>query len=102
MKKADQNTTINFSRTEDGMTITTTDRTVMTKLDKLCESSEHYTLVNTETKGKEIVSKEYTCDDKTLLSFRGKKGRTMTEEEKKAAAERLRAAREKKEIPHVG
>ena len=47
MKKADQNTTINFSRTGDGMTIITTDRTVMTKLDKLCESSEHYTLVNT-------------------------------------------------------
>ena len=51
-----------------GMTITTTD--LMPKPDKLCESSEHCTLVNTETKVKEIISKEYTCDDKTLLPFR--------------------------------
>ena len=43
--------------------------------------------------------KKYLLKDKTLISFRAKKTtRVMTDEQKKASAERLRKARENKSV----
>ena len=39
LTKEEMETVVLFNRAEDGMCISTSDRTVMTKLDKLCSSS---------------------------------------------------------------
>ena len=98
----EQETTINYARNYDWATVWTSDTTVMTKLDKLCEKSDSYVLVGT---GKsildgEVVSKTYKVKDKSLISFRVKKmergSKQMTEEQRQAMAEHLARAREAK------
>lgn len=98
----EQETVINFSRADDYATVWTSDTTVMTKLDNLCEKSDKYVLVDT---GKsildgEIISKTYRVKDKTLVSFRGKKmergSKEMTDEQRRAMIEHLARAREAK------
>ena len=73
---------------------------LMNKLDKLCEKSDLYDLVDT---GKsildgEITSKTYRVKDKSLVSFRAKKmergSRQMTDEQRQAMVEHLARARE--------
>lgn len=88
----EQETIIRWYRDEDKATIYTSDLTMMTKLDKLAESSEEWTLVHTSYfKDKTIADKTYECPKK-LVSFRAKTYvSTMTEEQKKVAAERLRS-----------
>ena len=98
----EQETVINFSRTDGYATVWTSDTTVMNKLDKLCERSDLYDLVDT---GKsildgEITSKTYRVKDKSLVSFRAKKmergSRQMTDEQRQAMVEHLARAREAK------
>lgn len=74
-------------RDEKFATIYASDSTYITKLDKLCkESPDMYSLIEDTGRGK-----KYLLKDKSLISFRSKKIiRTMTDEQKKQAAERMR------------
>jgi len=95
----EQETVINFPRRENYAIVWTSDTTVMTKLDGLCEKSEQYVLVETGRSklGGEIISKTYKVKNKSLISFRAKKmereSRTMTDEQRLAMIERLKKAR---------
>ena len=98
----EQETVINFPRRENYAIVWTSDTTVMTKLDGLCEKSEQYVLVETGRSklGGEVISKTYKVKDKSLISFRAKKmereARTMTDEQRLAMIERLEKARQAK------
>ena len=91
----EQETIIQFNRTDKSATVYTSDSTMMTKLDKLCESApEYYTLEKQETIDGDVASKFYKLSDKKMISLRSKKvERVMTEEQKKIAAERMRNIR---------
>ena len=96
---SEQETTINYNREEKTVDVWTSDRTVMTKLDRLCETApENYKCIDiAKTKDGELISKRYTIADKSLLSFRSKKVKVnLSEEQKQANAERLRQARAQK------
>ena len=92
----EQETTINFSRTQDAVDVWTSDKTVMTKLDKLCNSAPDFYKLIAEHKAQDdvgaITSKEYRISDKRMLSFRSMK-RNLTEEQKRKRAERLNGAK---------
>ena len=92
----EQETTINFSRTQDAVDVWTSDKTVMTKLDKLCISAPDFYKLIAEHKAQDdvgaITSKEYRISDKRMLSFRSMK-RNLTEEQKRKRAERLNGAK---------
>ena len=71
--KEEQETTININRADDYMTVWTSDRTMMTKLDKLCQQyPTTYILTNTGLIDGQIADKEYRINDKTLFSFKGR------------------------------
>lgn len=93
----EQETHINWTREDQVALVSTTDRTVMTKLDKMCElHPENYrcTNVGRMMDDHSIAEKEYEIADKSLVSFRGTKmKRELTEEQREAAAERLRSLR---------
>lgn len=91
----EQETTIHFMRDEKYATIYTTDRTSMTKFDKLCnEAPEYYQLVKVDTIKGKICGKTYKLTDKALVSFRSKKIRQeLTDEQRKTIGERLAQAR---------
>lgn len=96
---SEQETTINYNREEKTVDVWTSDRTVMTKLDRLCETApENYKCIDiAKTRDGELISKRYTIADKSLLSFRSKKVKvSLSEEQKQAKAERLRQARAQK------
>ena len=92
----EQETTINFQRNEEGFMLWTTDRTVMTRLDKLCkEAPENYIC---EDVGKDragyLLDKRYYVKDKGLLAFKTVRRKlNLTDEQREAAKERLRAAK---------
>ena len=92
----EQETTINFSRTQDAVDVWTSDKTVMTKLDKLCNSAPDFYKLVAEHRAQDdvgaIMSKEYRISDKRMLSFRSMK-RNLTEEQKRERAERLNGAK---------
>ena len=89
----EQETTISFTRDGNCCSVWTSDTTVMTKLDKLCESApELYILANVGVVDGNIVDKEYFITDKKMLSFRSAK-RVLTEEQKKKLADRLNKAK---------
>ena len=90
----EQETTINFSRTQDAVDVWTSDKTVMTKLDKLCITAPDFYKLIAEHRAQDdigaIVSKEYRISDKRMLSFRSmKRTYNLTEEQKRERAERL-------------
>lgn len=94
----EQETTISFSRDKDSAEIWTSDRTVMTKLDKLCEESPEYWKCKKVEKFLDgsLANKVYTVTDKTLISFRSKKvKRELTDEQRAELAERMKNARER-------
>lgn len=95
----EQETVIQFSRDTEEATVWTSDKTVMTKLDKFCEQSDAYSLVEEDVlklTGK-VFSKKYRVADKSLISFRKNKSkREMTPEQRAELAERMRNARAKK------
>lgn len=98
----EQETVINFPRRENYAIVWTSDTTVMTKLDGLCEKSEQYVLVETGRSklGGEVISKTYKVKDKSLISFRAKKmereAKPMTDKQRLAMIERLEKARQVK------
>ena len=75
----------------------TSDYSYMTKLDKLCEKNPTEWKIEYVNKNEgDIVGKQYTCPRK-LISFRANTTkREMTDEQRLAAAERLKVARTKK------
>ena len=93
----EQETTISFGRTDDLADVWTNDRTIITKLDKLCESSPDYyhcIEVGRATIGGGIMNKRYKID-KSMLSFRSKKAKpNLTEEQREQMRERLKSLRE--------
>lgn len=95
----EQETVISISRRDDYAIVWTSDTTVMTKLDGLCEKSDQYVLVETGRSklGGEVISKTYKIKNKSLVSFRAKKmereSKSLTDEQKLAMIERLKKAR---------
>lgn len=74
----EQETTVNFSRTEKVAKIWTSDTTVMTKLDKLVEKDpKNWACRLQKDKDGDVVAKEYIVQNKKLISFRAE--RIMTE-----------------------
>lgn len=93
----EQETIINFTRNSDKATIYTSDTTMRTKLHNLSmKNGKDWVLLNQDTDSvdHEVVSETYQCPKK-LISLRAL-SRTLTEEQRMAAAERLRKARENK------
>ena len=90
----EQETVIRYGRGEDFVTVHTTDTTTMTKLDKLADNPDsEWTLSETWSADGEVVEKMYKAP-KNLISFRtAKVSRIMTDEQKQAAAERLKSYR---------
>ena len=89
----EQETVIQFNRTDQHATIYTSDSTMMTKLDHLCEDSpEFYSVDRVETIDGEAVGKFYKLSDKKMISLRGKK-RTVSDEQKEKFAERMKSFR---------
>lgn len=88
----EQETVIQFNRTDVGATIYTSDSTMITKLDKMCVSApENYKLDRTETIDGKVIAKFYKLADKTRISFRARKmERNLTDEERQNIAERFR------------
>lgn len=84
----EQETVIQFNRTDKYATICTSDSTIMTKLDKLCVSApDNYKLIRTETVDGKVVTKFYLLADKTRVSFRREK-KVLSEERKIQLRER--------------
>lgn len=88
----EQETTINFSRMKNYATVCTSDTTQKTRFDKLCDSNpEHWKKI-----AEDEVFSTYRCTPKTLISARSKvTQRSLTEEQRVAAAERMAARRSK-------
>lgn len=96
---AEQETVIQFSRDTEEVTVWTSDRTIMTKLDKLCDASpKNYKIKEVDyVEGNKVYNRVYALKNKKLVSFRsGNAKREYTEEEKEMMAERMRKAREVK------
>ena len=100
----EQETIVSFTRGEDVALITTTDPTVFTQLKKKALTNpeewelDSVTIRAGETNVFALSSATFSCP-KRLISFRSKtgEGRRLTEEQKAAAAERLKKAREQKQ-----
>lgn len=85
LASSEQETVINFMRNDDYAIISTSDTTMKTKFDKLCENNPDYYSILEENK----FYKTYKVFDKSLISYRAKK-REMSEEAKEAASERFK------------
>lgn len=87
----EQETTIVLSRTEDKMSIWTTDNTMVTKLRALMiKNPKDYKLVTVSTCNGAPAAYEFEAPKK-FLSLRSAE-KTQTEEQRAATAERMRAA----------
>lgn len=92
----EQETTISFMRNSDKAIVYTSDKTMLTKLHKLAKKPEWKRIDQGRLKG-DIVSETFECPKK-LISFRtATQTFVMPEEQRRLAAERLRAWRERKE-----
>lgn len=87
----DQETHITYGRNDNMAHIYATDSMTITKLDKLVEKSSDWSMVREVRLKGELIGKEYSCP-KNLISFRSAK-RSLTDEQKQAAGERLRKVR---------
>lgn len=89
----EQETVISYIRAEKCAYIYTSDTNVINKLDKLCETLPgYYKFLRAETVQGQIVAKDYILTDKKMVKLRSTK-RTMTEEQKQIAADRLKQMR---------
>ena len=90
----EQETTISFGRTDELADVWTNDRTMITKLDKLCESApEYYKCIEVGKAMNDggIMNKRYKID-KSMLSFRSKKSKpNLTEEQRERLREQMKA-----------
>ena len=86
---AEQETTISYCRDSNVAKVWSSDRTVWTRLDKLCSKSTEYACIE-EQKDREgdIIAKAYLIKNKRLITFRSAK-RVMTEAQRELAKERL-------------
>ena len=87
----EQETVINFGWSDKDMTIYTTDRTMITKLDKLVEDGEYEVIEEHKLQNGRVIGKTYKAD-KSLLTLRAKK-RVLTEEQKNKLINGLNKAR---------
>lgn len=95
----EQETVISFSRDCEQVDIWTNDRTVITKLDKLCKTNPSMYWCRNAGKAMgsgDVMDKKYTCADKSLISFKPKKRvcAPLTDEQKEERAKRLKAYQE--------
>ena len=86
----EQETTISYCRESKVAKVWSNDRTVWTKLDKLCSKSTEYACIE-EQKDREgdLYAKVYLIKNKGLISFRSAK-KVLTDAQKELAKERLR------------
>lgn len=92
----EQETTISYCRNEQGAEVWTSDRTVMTKLDRLTrDAPDSYSLQAADKDASGLIcSKTYYIKSKSLLSFRSRtKSRDLTDEEREELRERGRTMR---------
>ena len=91
----EQETTINYRRCDDHAEVWTSDLTVMTRLDKLCENSDMYECIDiARSRFGELLSKTYRIKDKSLISFRSNKvKRELTDEQKEELRQRFQNVR---------
>lgn len=94
----EQETVIQISRSDSIAYVWTSDKTMMTKLDKLCETSPGmYRVIETGTSDGEIVNKRYRITNKRMVSFRSAPSkRRMSQEQKDRAKESLQRYRNSK------
>lgn len=95
----EKETHICMSRNSDKMQIFTTEYHIMNKLDRYVEESENWKVVEVGKINGKVVSKIYEAP-RNLLLIRKKK-RELSEEQRLAAAERLRRYRNQNEL-HPG
>ena len=86
---SEQETVISITRDDKAARIWTNDSTMITKMDKLVERSEHYHFIKTDYIDGRASDKHYMIDDKSLICFRTIK-RELTDEHKRVLAESLR------------
>jgi hypothetical protein len=79
----EQETVIQISRDSDKMNIWTSDSTMITRLDKLCEKSNRWVCTSVGKIEGDVANKEYIAD-KALLSLipNTRKMKPLTEEQK--------------------
>ena len=90
----EQETVIQFNRTDEHATVYTSDSTMMTKLDRLCKSSPKFYKKTREEKDREghIVGKCYSVANKSLVSLRTKKvEKNLSEEERQILSDRAKS-----------
>lgn len=89
----EQETHISYMRDEKFAKVYTSDTTQMTKFDKRCRDfPDMWKCVSDDG-----YSKSYVCNDKSMISARGKKStRKMTDEQREAARERMAELQAKK------
>ena len=85
----EQETVIQISRSSDKMRIWTSDKTIMTKLDKLVSSSSEWSCTGENKIDGDVCDKEYTAN-KGLLTFRSSR-RKLTDEQKAEFAKRFKS-----------
>lgn len=85
----EQETVIQISRDSDKMKIWTSDKTMMTKLDKLASSSSEWSCTGENKIDGDVCDKEYIAD-KGLLTFRSNR-RKLTDEQKAEYAKRFKS-----------
>ena len=95
--REEQETIITKGALDDEWHIYTSDSVMITKFDKLVETSPEWRCVNKTTCQGEICAKDYRCS-KPMVMFgsKRKKGPTLTEEEKAARGEFLKSLRDQK------
>lgn len=93
----EQETVIQISRDSDKMEIWTSDTTMMTRLDKLCEKSNRWVCTSVGKIEGDVVNKEYV-GDKELLSLLPdkRKVKPLTEEQKAQRRALLEKAKQAK------
>lgn len=96
LESFERETAIGFSDAVSYATITTFNRALMNKLDKLCnEHPQTYKILREIIIEDKVEGKEYTCPKK-LISFRAPMKRKMTKEQRIAASERMKKMRKAK------
>lgn len=93
MTREEQETVITFDRASDEMNVYTADPNLMARLDKL-DAYKKWREHRFEGK---VIAADYRADKK-LLTLRTKKlTRNMTDEQKKAASERMKSIRQNRQ-----
>ena len=93
IKSAERETSIHWSFKDDNVIVSTTDNTFITKMKRrLLSDPDHYKCFAFENKDGTVDSYEFEFPLK-CLSFRNFSKRSMTEEQRKAVADRMRKNR---------